>query len=313
VKKFLVRLAVFTVFILAFDKLFIYVRNAAPSLEVDHRLNRILNGKIQKDLLIFGSSRGARGVLAEQIEDSTGVSSFNLSYPGSNIIFHEFLLRQLLTNKGNKIPKKIILIMDDYGALQRDKTIKFRLDRLYPLVKYRTIRDELVVRKDKKSIINELLVLHQLNKSAFQFRKRYFTKTNVLLRCGSMPINHQEKTFDKKYNHNTVRYNPADDLPKKLKAFSRIQGYCASNKIQLILVIPPNFRKPTVGLKEHLIALAKPTTKVWTFSLTNKAYLDADIFSDNGHLRKKGATIFTNDIIHFLEKECQLNALKKKR
>lgn len=199
--------------------------------------------------------------------------------------------------------------MDDYGALQRDKTIKFRLDRLYPLVKYRTIRDELVARKEKKPIINELLVLHQLNKSAFQFRKRYFTKTNVLQRCGSMPIMHQEKTFDKKYSHKTVYYNPKHDLPKKIKAFNLIQSYCAKNHIQLILVIPPNFRKPTIGLKEHLIELAKGNTKVWTFSLTNKAYLDAAIFSDNGHLRKKGAKIFTSDLTHFLQTECKLNQL----
>ena len=92
--------------------------------------------------MVFGSSRGARNIIASQIEDSLSIEAYNLSYPGSDITFHEFMLRSVL--KFNKKPKIVLLVIDDPARVLPDEIIKFRLDRLYPLSKYDYINEELM-------------------------------------------------------------------------------------------------------------------------------------------------------------------------
>lgn len=60
-------------------------------------MERVIKGQINSDVIILGSSIGARGILAEQIEDQSNFSAFNLVYPGSNIKFHEFVLSTYLS------------------------------------------------------------------------------------------------------------------------------------------------------------------------------------------------------------------------
>ena len=86
----------------------IFLREKSSKLEVDNRLEKIITGKIKADILVFGSSRGARSVIASQISDSLHTSAYNLAFPGSDITFHSFLLEQLLKNKFGGILKKYI-------------------------------------------------------------------------------------------------------------------------------------------------------------------------------------------------------------
>lgn len=306
-KKFLIRLLIFILFLFAVDKLFIFVRNASPELEVDKRLEYIITGQIKADIVVFGSSRGARSIIAEQITDSLGISAYNLSSPGSDITFHEFLLRLLLQNKGNTVPKTVVLVVDDSDELKMSKSLKFRLDRMYPLVKYQVIRDELVKRKDKKPIINELLVLHQMNKSNFLFKQRKFTKNDSIMPKGSMPIGHQKKTFDKHYGTQVYFYKKKGEYIQKVRAYKLFVDYCRKNKIQLIIAVPPNFRKTTIGFPERMKELLEGYGTVKVFDDTKSEYTNSDYFFDGAHLQTNGSIVYTNDIISYYKK---LNNLK---
>ena len=102
-KKFIIQILVFSITFILFEKVFYVFLYVSPKLEKDKRLEYVLNGNMNKDLIVLGSSRGARNVIASQIEDSLTISTYNLSYPGSDIEFHEFLLRSLI--KYNKKPK----------------------------------------------------------------------------------------------------------------------------------------------------------------------------------------------------------------
>ena len=298
-KKFLIRLAIFTVFFFLVDKLFIFVRNAGPALEVDRRLEMILEGQINADVLVFGSSRGARSVIAQRFIDSLGVSAYSLAYPGSDVTFHEYLLRQTLEVKGNKKPKTVILVVDDSDELKPSKSLKFRFDRMYPLVKYKSVRDEMVKRKEKKPIITELLVLHQMNKSNFLFKQRKFTKNDSIMPCGSMPISHQKKTFDKKYNTEIYNYTREDELIQKIKAFRTFKDHCKDNNIQLIVAIPPNFRKVTVGFVPRLKQVMEGYGTVFMYDESRPEYSNSDFFFDNTHLQKVGSEIYTMELVHY--------------
>ena len=185
-KKFIIKILIFSALFFLLEKGFIFLRDYSPSKEIDKRLERIINGEINKDLVIFGSSRGARNIIASQMNDSLDIDCFNLSYPGSNIEFHTFLLENLI--KFNEKPKPVMLLIDHTQQVQSNTGINFRLDRLYPLIKYPEIRDELVKREGKNWLITELFIINQLNKSSFNLKKKNFTAIDTMLTCGSMPI-----------------------------------------------------------------------------------------------------------------------------
>lgn len=300
-KKFIIRIVLFTLFFISLDKTLLYFREKSAHLEVDNRLEKIINGKIAADILVFGSSRGARSVIARQISDSLNWSAYNLAFPGSDITFHSFLLELLLKNKSNQIPEKIILVVDDADELQKSKSLKFRLDRMYPLVKYKVIRDELVKRKEKKPFVNELLVSHQLNKSNFLLKQKKFTKNDSIMSCGSMPISHQKKTFDKKFGKVPYNYDVKSELIQKINAFNDFINLCEKNDIQLIVALPPNFRVISNGFENRMKHFVRNKGVVWKYDQNKPDYSDPDNFFDNAHLQKKGAIIYTADLIAYLK------------
>ena len=56
-KKFAAKLLLFAVIFLIYDKLFIIVVNRSAETEVDKRLEYLVNGDINKDIIVIGSSK----------------------------------------------------------------------------------------------------------------------------------------------------------------------------------------------------------------------------------------------------------------
>ena len=103
-KQFSKHITIFFVLFFIVEKGICFFVNNAPKKEFDNRLELVLNGKINKEVIILGSSRGANNIYAKQLEDSINQSVYNLSYLGSDVTFHEFILKTLI--KYNKPPKK---------------------------------------------------------------------------------------------------------------------------------------------------------------------------------------------------------------
>lgn len=305
-RKLILRLIIFAGCFFILDKVLLFVRDSSAEREVDKRLEMIITGKIHSDLLIYGSSRGARSIIAKVFTDSLGISAYNLSFPGSDITFHEYLLRLTLETKGNKKPKTVILVVDDSDELKASKSLKFRLDRLYPLLKYSAIRKELVRRKEKKPILNELFVIHQLNKSNFLFKQKKFTKNDSIMLCGSMPISHQKKNFDKLYKKVTYNYSRDAELIQKIRALRAFKDHCMKNNIELIVAIPPNFRVVTNGFSFRLNQVMDGYATIWMYDQKNPLYLNPDYFFDNAHLQTIGSYVYTNELVKFYRQKHNL-------
>jgi hypothetical protein len=199
-RTFLIKIVCFGVGFLVFDKILIPIRNHSPKLEVDKRLEQIVVGQIDAD------SRGARSVAAYQIEESLNRSCYNLSYPGSHILFHEYLLREVLGHRKNTKPSTIVLVVDDADVFKEAVSLDFRLDRLYPLVKYPSIRSELVRRGQKRWGFNEILVSHQINRSFLFMEQKQFSERDFILPCGSMLLDHQKPGLDFQYDDTPNSY-----------------------------------------------------------------------------------------------------------
>jgi hypothetical protein len=301
-KKFLLTCGLFLLVFFLIDKGLILLRNSAPNREVDKRLEMILNGKIQSDILIYGSSRGGRDIIASEIEDSLKLPTYNLSFPGSAIEFHEFLLSETLKN-GNKKPSVVVLVVDDPDELLPSSRINFRLDRLYPLIKYGVIRDKLVEKGGKNYWLSKLFIVHQLSISNFDLRPKHFKPIDTLLADGSMPINFKDPRFTGAFINDTTMYDVKKERQAEFNSFTRFVDLCHSNNIKLVIACPPNFYKPTVGFSDRIAGLVKDKAFMLIHDTNQHAYSkDPAYYYDDVHLNKKGARLFTAEIVDFIRK-----------
>lgn len=295
-KTFIRDIVVFGLLLFFIDKLFLLLLFYAPSLETDNRLEKLIKGEVNKDVIIMGSSRGARDILAYKMEDSLNLSFYNLSYPGSDIEFHEFLLKSLI--KFNNKPKKIILVVDDPEEILQSQSLGFRYDRLYPLVKYNYINDELINR-DQKIFLSKYFYLSRMNFSNLNFNKRKFTELDTILPCGSMPISFQRTDRPFKTDDLKFQYKLVNEVASKLKSFQNFQNICAQQAIELLIVFPPNLKKRDIIFETRIKQLSNQATRFYTYNYENPVYQNKEFYYDESHLLTKGADVFTEELIEW--------------
>lgn len=303
-KLFVTKILVFSITFFIIEKLFYIFIYISPSLEIDKRLEYVINGDMNKDLIILGSSRGARNIIASQIEDSLNIESYNLSYPGSNIVFHEFLLRSLVTY--NTPPKIVLLALDDSSELLPSESLTFRFDRLYPLAKYDYIHQEMIERGER-NLLSNFFILSNINIRNLDIRKKRFSKLDTIMSKGSMPISFQRENRDFIFHKSTHTYDVDAELSEKLNAFISFQHLCISNGIQLFLLYSPNFWEHNKAFENRMSELSFPSVSSIMYDTSNAVYKNSDYFYDEGHLKKNGAIIFTNEIISHLKDVVRTN------
>ena len=308
-KKFLINVLVFGALFFAYDKLFLIFKNESANKEADKRLEMVLNGKINKDIIVLGASRGANNIIAGNIEKETGHSAYNISYAATDVEFHEFLLRTLL--KFNKAPKIILFPIDDPNELFDTHTQSFRYERLYPLVKYDWINQELVDRGEKNGLFSKLFVLHRINKTNLNLKQKQFTPEETVLPCGSMPIPFQQPGCKWVYEYANNTYDIKKEIPSKLAAFRKILSDCRINHIKIIFITMPNYRRNNPLFEKRMREIAGPDVPVCEYDKKNPAYYNKNYFYNESHLNKKGALVLTHDIAVYLNQTIFNSAVAK--
>jgi hypothetical protein len=297
-KKLLLNIMLFCALFFMVDKLFYVVIYLSPKYQVDNRLELILNGKINKDIIILGSSRGATNIIASQVEKQTNLTAYNISYYGSNVEFHEFILKTLL--KFNKKPRIIIFAVDDPAELLPNNTINYRLDYLYPYVNYNYINQELINKGDR-DFTSWFMFLTRLNRNNFKFNKKR-TKYNNILPCGSMPLNLENSKINLTYDKTIPLYSIKKESSSKKAYFKTIIELCAKNKIQLIFTFPPNFREHNKHFENRIRQLSFSGNNFFVYDTLNIKYKNKDYFYDESHLNLKGAKLFTGELSKFINR-----------
>ena len=299
-KRLALKLLLFLLVFLAYDKLFILVANRSAETEVDRRLEYLIEGQINKDVVILGSSRGSRDIVARQIEEKTGLSAYNLCYPGSSLEFHDFVLQTLL--EFNEHPKILVLVVDDDGAfMEGGDRILFRRDRLYPLVRYPYIWKEMARRGYLDNELASIIVLQRLNKYNFDLRQKAPTPIDTILACGSMPVSWQDRGIDWEYNSGENAYPLEKELPEKVAAFRNMIQTCESEGIELVIAFPPNYKKPSSTFEDRIRQLSGANVHFHRYDTGNPIYMDKDYFFDTEHLMREAADIYTDELIDFLK------------
>ena len=178
---------------------------------------------------------------------------------------------------------------------------------MYPLVKYKAIRNTLIEHGEKNRILSDLFIVHQLSISNFDLRKKHFTEQDTLLNDGSMPISWQSKRFNGSLATKSKVYNRNEENQSKLKSFNNVIKMCRENDIVLLLACAPNFGNSTIGFTQRIKELAGNNNHVMQYDTTNPVYHDAGYYYDLAHLKLNGATIFTSEITAFIKQNKILN------
>jgi hypothetical protein len=296
--RFIIRVLLFGLIFFVYDKLFIIVTIISPETEVDKRIELIVKGKINKDVIVLGSSRGARDIIASQIEDKTSLSAYNLCYPGANIEFHEFILQTLV--KYNSPPGRVLFVVDDYSELIADETIIFRYDRLYPLVKYSWIKEELIKRGKINKNLSRFLILPQLNIRNLDLRKKKFSPLDTIFRCGSMPISFQREGRKWIFGTGERKYPKNEENEAKVDSFKKCIKICEQNNIRFTLIFPPNYQNISRSFVNRLKEISGNNVDLYIYNTENPVYRNKDYYYDESHLMRKGAILFTDEVINYL-------------
>jgi len=271
------------------------ISRAAGARQLDQRLEKLLQGRIAADIMILGSSRAARNIIGSEIEKASGLSTFNLGYPGSNIDFHEMLLRLMI--KSGLRAGKIVLAVDDDAELIEDPTINFRFDVLYPHLYDEAINREICERKKLKVILTRISLCYRQRpnvKQALQYVVKGRLRPDPLSNIeedGSMPIDGKSVTYGELgYGAVPRIYDKGRESIYLREKFRSVVELCRQSNIKLIILFSPNFFRPTDGFQNRMRELGGKNAQYIDLSID---FLEKELYYDGYHLDRKGAILFS--------------------
>lgn len=304
------KIALFFLLIFSIDRtLGYFIEHFSIKYPFDKRIELIINGELNKEILILGSSRALNGIDPETIKKQTNKSCYNLAYSGSNVEFHETIL-DLLIYFGQK-PKTLIYNLDDPATLVEQKDlIIYKLEELYPFV-YNDFINEIVCNKIDKSIFaTNMSWSYRQNVNFIKALKYLFTgkeipnkEINNINSYGANLMDGVQSGFENmEFKNQMLSYSKYKEHQPNVKSFLRIVEKCESNNIELILTISPSFFSKNIGFKNRIEQLTNFNYKINDYS---DVFRDKNLFYNHGHLNKNGAVEFSellsNDLLKNLK------------
>ena len=268
--------------------------------------NAIYEGKINSDLLIFGSSRAWIHIDPTTISDSLGISSYNLGIDGHNFWLQNLRYRELLKN--NKRPKFIICSLD-YYTLKKNKDL-YNSEQFLPYMLWNQgVKEATISYNGFSSLDYEIpLIRYYGNYDAVATALRFS------LGCLSNPI-----TRVKGYmGRDEVWNSDFDDAKASIKSleiklnkptiilFENFLKECKTNNIKIIFVYTPEYieGQKFVSNRSQIMELYKKFSKqyhipFYDFSNDSISY-QKKYFYNASHLNKVGSQLFTKKLIDTL-------------
>ncbi len=297
-QKLILKLLLLSILFIVFDNIIgiAMSRRIVNNLH-DKRLYNIITTDKKYSIYVLGSSRAARNVNCSEIEKITGLSAYNIGYPGTNIEFHADILYSII--KSGKTPKYILLLVDSTYELIDNTSLSYNYDVLYPLQHYGSVRELL----DKRGAYN----IFTKNITTFKMRhciniiihKDLTDSLNKINNDGSMPLNFRSKNYNTMVYGNNTSYSTATESPILLSSFKRFIELCNYNKIKLIIIFPPNYNMASHKFIERIKYLAANKALLADFSMQIS---DKRLFYDNSHLNENGSLILSREIGLYIRK-----------
>lgn len=303
-KKFIKQILIFALIFFIIDKAAYLVLVKTSKLQSDKKLEKILEGGMDKELLVLGSSRGIGNLIGEQLEDETGLTTYNLSYRGSDINFQSYIFKSYLLH--NSIPQDLFLVIDNPALLDAEPVLSFRYDRLYPLAHYNEVNDTLINLK-KHSIASKYIYCLRLQSSQLKFNKINPVNNWCIDDYGSQILYGKSLNFKSTSLKSTNDYTIEEDM-EKINSFIQIQELCQEKNIKIHYIFPPNLSSFNQEFLKRFLKLVPTDDSIFIYDDNKSIYRDKNYFYDESHLNETGAKFFTSDVSEYFKKYKSINS-----
>jgi hypothetical protein len=269
--------------------------------------NDLYDGKINSDIVIYGSSRAWRHINPTMIEDSLHISAYNLGIDGHNFWLQN--LRHTILLEKNKTPKLIIYSLDLF-TLKKNKDL-YNSEQFLPYMLWnRKIKEATIGYNGFNSLDYEIPLI------------RYYGKYFEIIKAGYLFINPQRNKIKrvKGYQGQEESWNSDfDKVKSRMKSleipldkktiilFDRFLKECKSQKIEIIFVYSPEYIEGQrfVKNKFQIISIYRKFSKKYNipfydYSNDSMSY-KKEYFYNALHLNKTGAELFTSRLIDTLK------------
>lgn len=265
--------------------------------------NAIIDGKINSDIVIYGSSRAWRHIDPTMISKNLNVSTYNLGIDGHN--FWLQYLRHSLLLENNTRPKIIILSLDVF-TLQKVNDL-YNSDQFLPYMLWNDkIKNATISYEGFKSIDYVIPLLRYFGKgNAVQVAMK--TKNKVERIKGYQGKDQQWNTDFDKAKNSMKKYEKELDSASII-LFERFLNECISKDIELVFVYSPEYieGQKFVRNRREIISFYKKISEKFNipfYNYSNDAIsYQKKYFYNASHLNKTGAELFTKKLIDSLRK-----------
>jgi hypothetical protein len=270
--------------------------------------NAINKGKINCDILIYGSSRAWTHFDTKIIQEGLNQKTYNLGIDGHNFRLQYLRHKELI--KHNKKPKKIILSIDIF-SLQRRETLYNKSQFLPFLLWNKTIYNFTSI-YDGFEVYDYCFPLLRY---CGQKESLKAALHNLILGSDTQPSRikgYMGQDYKWEYTNSYQLKAVLDSCKINLDANSIYLFYqfikeCKKKNIELILVYSPEYIAAQKFIKNRnkLINYYKFTAKRFNIKFldysSNAICLDTKYFLNAEHLNKKGSELFSKQLVKDLK------------
>ncbi len=280
--------------------------------------NDILDGKVNSDIVIYGSSRAWLQLNPRIIEDSTGNTVYNLGIDGHN--FYMQYLRHDLLLRYNKPPATIILSLDNF-TFDKKKDL-YNPEQFLPYL-------------DNKEILDATKTYFGFDFYDYKLPLiRYAGQRDALKNALKIMIKPSLNNIDryKGYSGQVLIWNNDLDramaIQKKyvqhfdsatIRLFDQFLRETRDTKTEIIMVYSPEFigGQQFVSNRKQVFAIYDSFARKYKIPFfdysADSMCLNKDFFYNSQHLNSNGADIFTRKMIHdiksYREQKLQANGI----
>lgn len=277
--------------------------------------NDVLDGKVNSDIVIYGSSRAWQHIDPMMINNEFNLSAYNLGINGHN--FWLQYLRHSLLLENNSKPKLIIHALD-MSTLAKRKDLH-NLEQFLPYMLWNCEIYKATESYEGFGLIDYAVPLTRYSKAS----------GGVMESLRKVKINTDKEWRVKGYKGQEVQWNSDfDNAKKKMKSyeikldslslilFDKYLKECISNKIHVILVYSPEYIEGQrfYKNKDRIISLYKSYGKKYNIPFydysNDKISYQKKNFYNSMHLNKTGSELFTQKLIDTLKKSEVLKSIK---
>ena len=254
------------------------------------------------DILVFGSSRANHHYVPDIFEKKFNMTFYNAGRDGCSLLYNYAIFKAVT----KRYSPKIIIIDLLPNELKYNKNEYERLSNLLPYyddhTEIRSIID-LISPFEKYKLYS---AVYPYNSQLIRIVFRNLSKTKDNASKGYLPLYNKMKDV---ITNNVVKKNVIKNSKEtiddnKLKALREIATYCNRNRIHLIFICSPIYKKVSLNSDWNIIEdIAKSENGQYlNFSSDSIFFNHPEYFQDNSHLNDNGAQLFSEIISNTIEK-----------